>query len=192
MSRKDQGWHGEFARHSLAAKGVKTRAPVKKLQKLYRVSIGRNTAKSYVEELRKIMVKNKYAVDFYDFILQNGKSFRSRPSPDKLPNNLRSCSYKTKECFYNAQMISLLYGYDYYEGFANSIIPTEHAWVVTQDNVLIDLTWDKVAEPEEELDYFGVHIPREFISKQINKTGNSTDMMRQWFESQRSKEGCGY
>lgn len=141
-----------------------------------------NTARQYCEMVRELMVNNPNAVGFYDFILANGKEFHSKPLPSKLPSGINLREYKLKECYYNAQMVALLHDLDYYEGFATSFFPTEHAWAVHGEE-LIDLTWDKVAKNGEEYDYFGVHIPSDFIAKSIVRTKLSVPMLLPWIEN---------
>lgn len=148
-----------------------------------------NAAKDYVLIIREMMKANPKAVSFYDFILDRGKAFRSSPVPDKLPKSINPKRFKVKECFYNAQMLALQYDYDYYEGFAVSIIPTEHAWALLPDGQLLDLTWDKVRNGTETFDYFGVLIPSKFIAKHMLETGMSTSMLILYWQSQGEKHG---
>ena len=144
-----------------------------------------NTAKEYVESLKVVMSKNEKAVDLYDFVLERGVEFTSAPRPNKLPNGIDPRRFKLKECFYNAQLLALQYNYTYFEGFATSIIPTEHAWVLTHDNVLLDLTWDKVRNGNETFDYFGVKIPSEFIEEHMYDTGYSVSMLVPFWQHER-------
>ena len=64
---------------------------------------------------------------------------------------------KPKRCFDNAFRIALKNAsLKYCEGFACSIIPVEHAWLVDQDGSVIDPTWWRLQPRPQH--YFGVVI----------------------------------
>ena len=114
-----------------------------------------------------------------DFILKHGKQYQS----DVLD---RQCSYKAKQCFYNAQSIGLGGRIGYVEGMANSVgIPMPHAWNTINDKV-IDMTWkfnnnDKpvVGVIPADWEYFGVQLPNKMINKMWD-TGQSSAMIDDW------------
>jgi hypothetical protein len=141
-----------------------------------------NSAREYCKALKALMKDNPNGVKFYEFLLENGKEFQCQPVPKTLPKGIRSKTYQVKQCFYNAQTIALLHGYDYYEGFAISLLPVEHAWVISRDGELLDLTWDKVAENGEKFDYFGVHIPSNFVRIHMLKTNSCVGLLMQWWK----------
>lgn len=169
---KKTGWKGQPARHSLAARGVRTK-------RVGRGAAKPNSARQYVSALKTLMQPHGNQSEFYNFVLEHGVEFKSRPRPAELPGDLESCDYKTRECFYNAQVLALTRGYRYFEGYATSIIPTEHAWVVTDEGVLLDLTWDKI--DSNELDYFGVEIPHRFIAEQMAETKMASSLLQKYW-----------
>ncbi len=96
----------------------------------------------------------------YDFMLKHGKFYE----PNELDSNekqiikkaLKRIGFKPqkKECFYNAQMLSLSDNtgkIKYCEGFALKIIPTNHAWIELNGKV-IDVTW----ADKEDNNFFGM------------------------------------
>lgn len=141
-----------------------------------------NSAKEYCKILSRLQLPDS-TLDYYRFVLSKGQEFRSKPVPAALPKGINPRRFKVKECYYNAQMLALTHHFRYYEGFATSIIPTEHAWVLSDDGVLLDLTWDKVAEPDEEFDYFGVQVPTRFVAERLVKTSTSTPMLPEYWLS---------
>jgi hypothetical protein len=93
----------------------------------------------------------------YDFVLREGRVYE--------PCELTDLTYgKPRACFYNAALTAALYKRTaYIEGFAFSptvSIPVHHAWNLTADGRLADITWNPVG-----IAYFGVEIPVEVIGK---------------------------
>lgn len=85
----------------------------------------------------------------------------------------------------------------YYEGYwAGGIFPVWHGWVVL-DGKVIDFTaeacdrycdkmgWDR-PDPAD-LDYFGVHVPTEFILKRIVDDPVWTDRLSEYLSSLETK-----
>lgn len=96
----------------------------------------------------------------HDYVLDRGRLFncterltdRERYVIQRAAKRARqmwSCSFETKECFFNAQ--ALVMGDDrerlkYCEGFAiGHFMPCHHAWVTINDKV-VDLTWPSLAD----------------------------------------------
>ncbi len=90
---------------------------------------------------------------YYENILAKGKFFKS-VKPDKeqlsfLERHFRRGDYKIKQCFLNSQE-SIIWGspnseyqmrLEYYEGWVDSaLFPIEHAWVVLDKEIVVDLT----------------------------------------------------
>ena len=68
-----------------------------------------------------------------------------------------------KACFFNSLKIAKkLEGYQYFEGFATCMIPCEHAWVVSPEGKVIDVTWIRFFDDGDDRvpqDYYGVAVP---------------------------------
>jgi len=130
------------------------------------------TIKQYLKQLLKVMGKdNPHAKKYYSFILKNGKSFRSDYSwkKNKEKNKLiEGIQPKQKECYKNAQMLTIIGKLKYFEGFGftkgigKTGIAIPHAWCVNE-NRIIDITW------EDGIEYFGVEIPFDYIKNAFNK-----------------------
>jgi len=126
-----------------------------------------------------------------DFILKHGKQYTSEKltpeEMDILKNVLdRQCSYKAKQCYYNAQSIGLTGIIGYVEGYADSVgLPMPHAWNTINDKV-IDMTWGAVHSTPvigtlpEGWEYFGVQLPNKMINKLWGKSGVSHPMIEDW------------
>lgn len=84
-----------------------------------------------------------------------------------------------KACFENCRrLVKRMPGLKYYEGTATSIIPMEHAWVVTPEGRVLEPTLCLLrrfeerkfvpegvdGSPEGYVDYFGIHIPTEKLA----------------------------
>jgi len=125
----------------------------------------------FVKQLRD--VSSGKVRKFYDYILKHGKQFEGFiPSYNFIEVRLltKVIRPQLKQCYYNSGILTLLSRgkYKYYEGFAldkELPIPLQHAWNVTEDNKVVDLTWEKTVEKSENIEYFGVEVPYEFIKK---------------------------
>jgi hypothetical protein len=95
--------------------------------------------------------------------LKHGKEF---PSPAVArPKHLKKG--RDKECFKNAYHVCVENaGFKYVEGFATSIIPVHHAWVLDKDDNVVETTWQEAGE-----EYFGIVIPIPWVNKVIVETG---------------------
>lgn len=102
---------------------------------------------------------------------------------------------KPKRCYNNAQLFALDHPEaKYYEGYWSAfVIPVHHGWVVL-DGKVIDFTAEAGerslkrrgikhhGNPTTE-EYFGVHIPTEFIRESILETKMWTDLMAKYLIS---------
>ena len=73
-----------------------------------------------------------------------------------------------KQCYYNSMMAP--HSLEYWEGWATSMIPLNHAWNV-KDGKVVDTTWsllDHQREQAEDILYLGIKIPREFIMENLS------------------------
>ena len=109
--------------------------------------------------------------EIYDWIIENGVCLTGLDL-EKSASQAFFAQSQIKQCYYNSMMAqSLNRELEYWEGWAAGIIPTNHAWNV-QDNSVIDLTWSKLdymRDNPEQVVYFGVAIPREFVQERLFK-----------------------
>ena len=109
--------------------------------------------------------------EIYDWIIENGVCLTGLDL-EKSESQAFFAQSQIKQCYYNSMMAqSLNRELEYWEGWAAGIIPTNHAWNV-QDNSVIALTWSKLdymRDNPEQVVYFGVAIPREFVQERLFK-----------------------
>lgn len=126
-----------------------------------------NSSKEYVYAISR-MGLDEVQLSFYKYLLTHGKEFNYTDVDWEKSSKLckeREC--QIKQCFYNAQMIGITQDdkYQYYEGFATNIIPTEHAWLLDKTTKkILDVTWCHF-DDDRPTDYFGIPIPHEFIAR---------------------------
>lgn len=84
-----------------------------------------------------------------------------------------------RQCFANAyRLAKKSHGkLRYCEGIANAIIPTPHAWTVTEDGKVVDPTWrtrpgDEHGHNPDDLAYYGVAFDMEFVTVNLLKNGH--------------------
>lgn len=98
-----------------------------------------------------------------DFVIKRGRPMNATVNPVAC-GGLRTRG----ECFRNAATLALSprSRLIYCEGFAHTgLIPTLHAWVMTFDGRTIDPTWGL-----EGIEYYGVAIRRDYLSKIVNRS----------------------
>lgn len=98
------------------------------------------------------------------FVLEHGRQWQAA----KRPAGQRK--RRSQMCFMNAT--HLMHEDDsltYVEGYAARFFPTLHAWCVTPDGVVVDLTWP---DPQNSY-YFGVPFKRSFV--------NATNLRRRYY-----------
>ncbi len=96
------------------------------------------------------------------FLTRNAALQRGEP----LPKGVKRM--QMKQCFANAAQLSLERDWFYVEGYAASAqlgIPLHHAWNVTPDGKLVDVTW----RFPETAQYFGVPFNTEDLSRWLLK-----------------------
>lgn len=86
---------------------------------------------------------------------------------------------RNRQCFQNAQKLAAE-GFSYVEGFALSVIPIEHAWVERPDRpgIVVDPTWATVKL--DDVDYFGIAIPLDFVMRCQRITGYYAPVLKAW------------
>jgi hypothetical protein len=87
---------------------------------------------------------------------------------------------QNRECYSNAQKLAEE-GYQYVEGVAMMLIPTEHAWVVDPKHpeIVIDPTWC-LMKGTTEPDYFGVAMDLDFIHRCQRRTETYGPLFKAW------------
>jgi len=151
-------------------------------------------SKSYVKNVFRLMNPQQLQFQYYKYILDNGILFNKQ---DIVWSIELSKHCELKQCYANCQKImtdsSILRQqinksfsrerFDYYEGFALSVIPIEHAWLVhRQTGKVVDPTWalqknDSVDEAS--IDYFGIQISKELIENSMLSTKSYTSILWQ-------------
>jgi len=127
-----------------------------------------NKVKSYLESIliaRKMLAErnkvyyknsNKYSC-VEEFVLAKGSLHQHKEIPDWIIKG------ETKECFQNC-FNNLLKFPDlvYCEGFALcQTLPVHHAWLLDDDNKVIDPTWWSL--PQQSVEYFGVSFRKQYV-----------------------------
>ncbi|KKN90159.1 hypothetical protein LCGC14_0232750 [marine sediment metagenome] len=100
-----------------------------------------------------------------DFLLRHGNEFECQPLPEGIKKGT------IKECYSNAfDLVLSEPDLIYVEGYANSIIPTNHAWCATPEGLVVDPTWSDLGDhPGRE--YFGVPFQTDFVRQTILRNG---------------------
>lgn len=93
-------------------------------------------------------------------ILHYGKFYTPAPLPVDVERGMK------QECFKNAITGTVWSDYIYVEGYAYNLIPTLHAWLTDEENLLAyDPTWDQGKE------YFGIAFDSQWASRIMVDTG---------------------
>lgn len=119
----------------------------------------------------------------WKLVLENGREFQVRHFGKSLELK-KDIHAVPRACFHNCQNAALTYDYQYWEGFANSILPVQHAWVLDAEGNLLDPTWVRNIKAT---DYFGIQIPTSYIRQQWLKTKWSRDLI--WGYLQKNSKG---
>jgi hypothetical protein len=77
-----------------------------------------------------------------------------------------------KECYSNClkQLIRHPDKVVYCEGFATSVIPVQHAWLLFEGRV-IDPTWDPAWDNQHNREYFGIAFKTEYVKRIARESG---------------------
>lgn len=122
------------------------------------------------------------------YFVEHGKLFIGRePSENVIKGKI--FEPKIKQCYDNAQRL-LLYTNNlrYFEGYTIfQGVVIDHAWNVTSDDKVIDVTLEKVEEKyergKEEDVYYGIEIPNEFVLVEMIKKGSTNSLMIDYVKS---------
>ena len=124
------------------------------------------------------LLKQGYAYrSVEDLLLQHGREWQPAADQD---SGIPDMETFPKHCFDNAFKMAVFSGgkLAYVEGYALDIIPTEHAWCVNSDGLVIDPTWHRHANGIGK-EYYGIEIP---LSKviEIREMGNVATALFAW------------
>ncbi len=136
----------------------------------------------------------------YDYVQDRGVDFESAPLTEEERNIVDQAarrtgiSYAHKECFYNAQLMSITSKHlMYVEGYANAaLIPVLHGWLTINGKV-VDMTWrwqDRADGPNFSnriygvlppgYAYIGVEMDQDAMRVQLLETGIARSMIDDW------------
>lgn len=162
-----------------------------------------SAVKKYLTAINTMMSPNKfrnkewYYNGIYDFILREGKQYKSQKltedEKEKVMGLIDSFTYlfgepKSKQCYYNSQMAAMTdSSFHYVEGYALASmgLPLAHAFLVINDKV-VDLTWkhkdtNELIAGEHSLEYWGIPIHIDDIKKACFDTSMSQSHLEGWW-----------
>lgn len=163
------------------------------------------TVREHIEGFMKLFesIKDKQPnYYFYKWMLEKGSVRDTRKFTKKelkfIKDKLRLSEIvpNAKECYYVSQLLafSAVEDFKYVEGYAVSIIPTEHAWLEYKGKVL-DIVWGSLehsktpdgfsADPKNE--YFGVEVPHNLIMENVGEREIAESLLPLLFEKERMK-----
>lgn len=97
---------------------------------------------------------------YYRFLQAHGRLWTPQPLPEDIAPGPK------KACFETAGRLALEDdSFTYVEGIAFNLFPTAHAWVVREDGLVIDPTWDN----PETCQYFGLAFTRDYLFETIER-----------------------
>jgi len=150
-----------------------------------------NQAEHYVKTVRRLMQEAGMRLQREDQTLQQGRiwnEFVRRAKPYDTVDWKASLElarrYKSypRCCFWNALQIARRRPklYRYCEGFAVSIIPTEHAWLVDDAGTVYDPTWALMSHHKDSppRDYYGITIP----VAEVTRSRKQSDCQPAWLD----------
>lgn len=165
--------------------------PIQKGKKLSLLIKQLETFASFTAKMLNRVSVEKHLLDKGKYFNVESSKKLSDEQYDYLMSLTKGIKCKAKECFYNAQMLTLEDSYrsnrvKYHEGqFSFGLFPLAHAWI-TLDGIIVDVTILKDMKSKtrqkdlkdrilgvvpEELEYMGVEIDSEFVIKNMMDTG---------------------
>ena len=141
------------------------------------------TIKQYLNALKKM---DSQRSGYYNWLLKKGKSFKA---PGKLTSQEKTFvkqyrhSNKAKQCYYNSQMLNLNNSkFQYYEGWylwEDIGFPLEHGFNVLRKKVVDTTQFNQ--NKKRKRSFFGVHIPKSFLRKNISETGMAQSVLYKYY-----------
>ena len=146
--------------------------------------------KSYIKQIASL---NCRGADFYNFLLDYGVDYSPEPNENKKIEDEYHIRPKPKECFYNAQQLTIFSKgkFGYCEGYAITKalggFPLEHAWNI-KDGKIVDITWN------DGIEYFGIELPYKWIKEKFYEFAfkhkiTDSHLIRYWEEEHQNGEG---
>lgn len=123
------------------------------------------SVRQYLEMFTELAKRNKRTgINGYrcmeEFVLRNGRQM----DPSPLPSGIKRGPMK--QCYQNAGRIALSrLEFTYVEGYAISIIPVLHGWLIDSEGRVVDPTW------KDGLEYFGVPISTRYLRRHVLEHG---------------------
>jgi len=113
-----------------------------------------NNLKEYLEHVAKFSEGRSVEA----VVLKHGQQF----SIPKVVRPKWMKQGKKQQCYANSYYISMATSWRYVEGFSVNKhgIPIQHAWVVNSDNVIAEVTLDKLED-----EYYGIVIEESYLHK---------------------------
>lgn len=140
------------------------------------------------QQLSMIKKMNKKTKKLINYFLKHSKKFTLNQKLTKKEIEIinESCRFnniKTKQCFYNSQMICLESEgkLKYYEGWFNDLLPLEHGWNVLNGK-LVDKTGE-LLNLKSNTEYLGINIPLNFIRKNMLNTGMAESLLFKYIKT---------
>jgi len=127
----------------------------------------RSAVRSYLQKVYKLVsTMGHQPINGYccldHFVLVNGIFMRPCPKRHWPASAVQG---PVGECFRNAALLAFENpGLIYCEGYAMSLLPVLHAWVVTSKGRVIDITWSRRGT-----EYYGVAIRTDYLRQQVKK-----------------------
>ncbi len=142
--------------------------------------------KVFVEYLECVSKMLSSRIDIEGYILSHGTLFIGRePSKNVVVPSFKP---KSKQCYYNSQLLALEENIQYIEGYAfDGLLPLEHAWCVS-DGKVIDVTWEVTDRKNKENHdqtciYYGIEIPKGFVWENMSKRELAEQLIYKFIKS---------
>jgi hypothetical protein len=103
-----------------------------------------------------------------ELLLSEGRMWRGRDLPAGIPRGL------PRNCFLNClELARLRPELTYVEGYATSVIPVHHAWLIDAAGEVVEPTWPADRRyPLSQSAYFGIPFPLELVEAQMHERRN--------------------
>lgn len=121
---------------------------------------------------------NSYGYEYHKWFKKNSEIFTDvNKELSELYSAMHYC--KIKQCYLNSWLLAINQRtFKYYEGYvvsANCPVPLEHSWIVKAGQVIDPTLIIRVKGMKERIgdEYYGMHIPTDYIRKKAIQTGKS-------------------